>query len=80
MRIGGVVMDRQQIIEDLKQHGYEIPKWCNAPLINHNDGMGGCWGISSGYLRDSGNEWCESCEYFKKRYSGGLTNGSNKYL
>ena len=41
----------------------EIPKWCGLSPSAHNDGLGGCWGISYGFVRKEGEAYCANCEY-----------------
>ena len=43
---------------------YTIPLWCTLPRLEHFDGLGGCWGISSGEVRLKGEEHCKNCEYY----------------
>lgn len=47
---------------------YVIPKWCQMLPSDHNDGMGGCWGISYGYVAKDGANWCKNCEFANKEY------------
>lgn len=42
---------------------YKIPAWCRLPLAEHYDGLGGCWGIRYGYVREQGETYCQACEY-----------------
>jgi len=42
---------------------YKIPCWCRMPLGYHNDGIGGCWGISYGYVEEHGEAYCQNCAY-----------------
>ena len=44
---------------------YIVPDWCRMPLGYHNDGMGGCWGISYGYVVTKGENYCKHCEYYE---------------
>lgn len=50
---------KQTILED-----YVVPNWCKMPSGYHNDGIGGCWGISYGYIADEGEDYCKTCEYY----------------
>lgn len=47
---------------------YEIPKWCGMPILDHEDGMGGCLGISYGYVKKEGEKYCKGCHchFYKK--------------
>lgn len=45
---------------------YLIPSWCMMHPDEHDDGMGGCWGISYGYVKKEGESYCSNCEYYKK--------------
>lgn len=45
---------------------YEIPSWCKMPLGHHHDGIGGCWGISYGYVAREGEKYCQNCEYYRQ--------------
>ena len=49
-----------------KQVKYTIPKWCKMPKGYHNDGMGGCWGISYGYISREGEAYCKNCEFYRE--------------
>lgn len=40
----------------------EIPAWCRLPLSDHHDGLGGCWGIAHGLVRETKGKHCEGCE------------------
>lgn len=41
----------------------EIPNWCKMSIDEHQDGAGGCWGISYGEVARKGEDHCENCEY-----------------
>ncbi len=49
---------------------YVIPAWCKMPKSYHHDGMGGCWGISRGFVEKEGEAYCLGkvviCEYWKE--------------
>jgi len=49
--------------EPQKPAGYQIPAWCHLPLADHYDGVGGCWGISHGFVKEQGETYCLPCEY-----------------
>ena len=42
-----------------------VPQWCGMPTKDHQDGMGGCWGIYHGMVDMKGEEWCKKCEFYK---------------
>ena len=43
------------------------------PFYTHFDGMGGCWGISHGDVKEKGEEHCKKCQYhFANRTEGCL--------
>lgn len=44
-----------------------IPSWCRMPLPDHEDGLGGCWGISSGQQPAQGERYCVGCDFHKDR-------------
>ena len=44
---------------------YKIPEWCQMPMGYHNDGIGGCWSISFGYVTKEGEECCKDCEFYR---------------
>ena len=41
----------------------EVPDWCKMPPTEHQDGVGGCWEISTGEVARKGKDHCETCEY-----------------
>lgn len=43
----------------------EVPAWCYLNPIEHQDGLGGCWGISHGEVARLGEEHCKKCEYHR---------------
>lgn len=45
---------------------YKIPSWCGMPKDYHEDGVGGCWGISYGYVEKKGENCCKNCGYRKE--------------
>lgn len=47
---------------------YTIPYWCGLSMRNHFDGVGGCWGISSGMVAEQGRDYCRGCGFYKKNY------------
>lgn len=42
----------------------EIPNWCCMCYSDHFDGMGGCWGISHGLVKQQGEPYCSTCEFY----------------
>lgn len=44
---------------------YTIPYWCGMHKDDHFDGMGGCWGISYGYVFREGRDYCKCCDLYK---------------
>ena len=45
--------------------GYPVPPpWCQMHPLDHYDGMGGCWGISHGFVRKRGEDYCRECEFY----------------
>jgi len=46
---------------------YKIPEWCSLSIKSHFDGVGGCWGISEGYIIRKGENYCIQCEYHKSK-------------
>ena len=57
-----------------KKMNYKIPEWCSLSIKSHFDGVGGCWGISEGYIIRKGENYCIQCEYHKSK------NISNKQI
>ena len=55
-----------KVINKLKSHGYEIPRWCRMSLESHADGIGGCWGITHEYVKGGGKTYCKWCEYYNQ--------------
>lgn len=51
----------------LAAHGYIIPSWCQMSILDHDDGMGGCWGISGGRVKEHGEKYCGPCEFHKNK-------------
>jgi hypothetical protein len=49
----------------LKAEGYVIPVWCCMSTLDHADGMGGCWGITSGRVAKQGEIYCLRCSFHK---------------
>ena len=49
--------------DEMKTTLYVIPAWCELPLSDHNDGLGGCWGISTGLVEQTAGRHCDDCEY-----------------
>jgi hypothetical protein len=43
-----------------------VPAWCDMPATDHLDGMGGCWSISHGLVRNRGEANCTGCEYYRR--------------
>ena len=43
--------------------GYHPPTWCRMHPLDHYDGIGGCWGISGGCVREQGEAYCRECEF-----------------
>ena len=43
-----------------------IPTWCRMSQSSHQDGLGGCWGISQGMVAEQGEEWCKPCDLYNK--------------
>ena len=60
---------------EIKVNPYIPPQWCKLSPMEHFDGMGGCWSVSSGMVQDEGFKRCETCEYVIKDYMKGLPNG-----
>ena len=57
--------DEAALIRKLSAAGYVIPPYCTLPIVGgHADGIGGCWGISSGQQPERGEEYCVKCEYY----------------
>ena len=44
---------------------YTVPYWCGMHKDDHFDGMGGCWGISSGFVFEKGRDYCKCCDLYK---------------
>lgn len=40
-----------------------VPEWCRLPPEEHQDGVGGCWGISHGFVQARGLAYCSGCEF-----------------
>ena len=59
-------MSNKVKIPKLRKTHYCIPYWCKMHPYEHFDGMGGCWGISSGLQLKGGEDYCKGCEYYKK--------------
>lgn len=57
-------LDESEMIDKLLEYGYVIPRWCTMAVIEHCDGVGGCWGISGGYVKQEGEDYCKACEYY----------------
>lgn len=57
---------KKKIIRKLRKLNYEIPVWCRMNLEAHADGMGGCWGISGGFIKEMGEKYCKGCEYYRR--------------
>lgn len=43
----------------------EVPVWCHMHPNDHQDGIGGCWGISYGYVAAEGEQYCKKCELYR---------------
>ena len=56
-------------LEMMKQLKYIPPQWCNMSPPDHNDGMGGCWGVSGGFVYKNGEDYCKSCEFYNEKLS-----------
>ncbi len=54
---------------------YIIPPWCKMPKGYHEDGMGGCWSISHGFLDEFGEKNCLKCEYHESNSEAGEKKG-----
>lgn len=54
-------------IDEIK---YLVPAWCKMPKAYHNDGIGGCWGISHGFVKREGESYCKECEYHQAQFGG----------
>ena len=65
LAIRNKMIKKTKIINKLKRLDYEIPSWCRMSLESHADGIGGCWGISYGYVREKGEAYCKKCEYYE---------------
>lgn len=52
-------------IERITKKFYCVPTWCRMHPLAHFDGMGGCWGISSGCVLEDGEDYCLDCEFHK---------------
>ena len=57
-------MNKEEIEQFIKDY-YPVPYWCRMHPFSHFDGMGGCWGISSGLMLEKGEPYCHDCEYYK---------------
>ena len=57
--------NKMKMLAELEDIGYKIPAWCNMHILQHYDGVGGCWGINYAYVEKQGEEYCRSCEYYK---------------
>lgn len=44
----------------------EVPNWCKMSPEEHQDNVGGCWGIASGEVARKGTDHCGPCEYLEK--------------
>ena len=62
--------DLRTLISGKEYEEYVIPEWCQMPSAYHNDGMGGCWGISYGDVAKEEKGWCyghgDICEFAKR--------------
>ena len=56
------------IAEIIAKDYYCIPNWCRMHPFDHFDGMGGCWGVSSGLVL-GGEQYCLNCDYHKNNIS-----------
>jgi len=45
---------------------YITPRWCGLSYEEHYDGVGGCWGVSHGFVEKDGFCHCWKCEYVNK--------------
>ena len=50
----------------LKNKNYKIPEWCSLHILEHCDGVGGCWSVSTGRIEKEGESCCKNCEYYKE--------------
>lgn len=51
----------------------QVPAWCRMPTREHEHHLGGCWGISNGFVREKGEGYCRSCEYHAEKAEAGAT-------
>ncbi len=69
--IGSVGVKMKEIKEINFKYPYslslDVPEWCRLPPNEHNDNMGGCWGISHGFVEKLGKDYCRTCEYNKDK-------------
>lgn len=56
--------------EFTEANSYIIPKWCRMHSSDHFDGVGGCWGISTGLVREGGRDYCRTCGFYRKNFDG----------
>jgi len=42
----------------------QVPSWCLMSPVDHQDNLGGCWGISHGLVAKEGREYCKGCGYY----------------
>lgn len=48
------------------QNAYMVPRWCRMHITDHFDGMGGCWGVSSGLVAEQGRDYCRTCAFYRR--------------
>jgi len=58
-------IDTKTIMKGLEKKDYTAPAWCRMHPLEHADGMGGCWGISYGLVKEQGENYCVGCEYHR---------------
>lgn len=64
-RLVGEATVGEEVASFIRKRYYCIPNWCRMHPLSHFDGMGGCWGISSGQVLTGGEQYCLNCEYHK---------------
>lgn len=51
--------------KNISEIKYKIPDWCYMDKDSHEDGVGGCWGISYGYVETEKENCCKNYMYYK---------------
>lgn len=60
----GQIVDLNKIV-NLLNNSYIVPHWCSMGVLDHFDGMGGCWGVSCGAVARYGEDYCKGCDEYK---------------